>query len=661
VISLPNAISHGTYKVHWVLFVGIATIWLSLFYDRGFNHFDEGNAIYPAIRVLNGELPHRDFATLYTGGIYYLYAALFKIFGIHAGLIRVSLAVAVGLTSIMTAAIAGRLIPGMWRFLPALVFLFAFPINPTAFHSWYAVLFGITSLLFLVRFLETGHAREIALAGFAAGLGFLSKQTMGAFTLAGLASVILCQMPLFTSQILRRIDRITRTTCMLVGAFIFTIYIEPAWSRQPHVGYLFLGLPWLLPILIWIPETERNPRSGGTSPLLLLSSAFLVPVIVFSAHFVWNESLDSLVYGTFEFPAQYLMIWVQANRFPRLEPWVQNPLGTFLLLLLAPAWRMSIRFKHAKIRKYLWPLACILLLVFPVRLALDAVAAWSSTAAFLAWANLEVFYSVVFLAPVLVPWLVFPALILSCLRPNTIGCSSRDHQIVGAVLIVHIFAQFCIYPMQHPFYLVYIMPTSFALYTFLVQRLWQISKGTDRKAPSLVAHTVGLTRLASMLSLPITAMVAFVIWGSQYLLELRTLAADGQIRVDQRVPFASARASWGLAVKPHEAAPIDEICQILQARTAPEDPVFVAAANGPLIMFLAERDTPARIHFPLGPLSDQEQTEIIAALERTQTESVIMDGRFDDARLMWQYLLANYDLDQEIGEYKLFSRRERRL
>ena len=94
-------------------------------------------------------------------------------------------------------------------------------------------------------------------------------------------------------------------------------------------------------------------------------------------------------------------------------------------------------------------------------------------------------------------------------------------------------------------------------------------------------------------------------------------------------------------------------------RTAPGEPVFVAAANGPLIMFLAERDTPARIHFPLGPLTDQEQTDIIGSLERTHTQLVVVDGRFADASLMWQYLGTNFIMDQQISEYRVFSRRDK--
>ena len=250
--------SAGAPRTGWIIFLVITIAWLALFYDRGFNQFDEGNAIYPAVRILNGDLPHSDYYTLYTGGVFYFYAFLFKVFGIHIGVVRVALGLLIGLTSVMTVRIAERLVPGFWAFVPGLVFLFAFPINPTAFHSWYAVILGTAALLSLIRFLEEGRPHYLLAAGLAAGCGFLSKQTMGAFTVSGLIAYLIWQYPVLSGLRHTIWDRVIRTLCLFMAALIYTVYIQPAWMRQPHIAYLFLSMLWLSPLIIWFSRDRNN-------------------------------------------------------------------------------------------------------------------------------------------------------------------------------------------------------------------------------------------------------------------------------------------------------------------------------------------------------------------------------------------------------------------
>src|SRR3990172_971973 len=54
---------------------------LSFFFNRGFAYYDEGFILHAAQRVIQGELPYRDFDLIYTPGTVFLTAAAFKIFG----------------------------------------------------------------------------------------------------------------------------------------------------------------------------------------------------------------------------------------------------------------------------------------------------------------------------------------------------------------------------------------------------------------------------------------------------------------------------------------------------------------------------------------------------------------------------------------------------
>src|SRR5262249_3659035 len=74
----------------------IAILSLSAFYtssrvDRGWVPHDDGSLAHMAERVLDGELPHRDFDDIYTGGLSFLSAGAFKLLGINLLSIRITL------------------------------------------------------------------------------------------------------------------------------------------------------------------------------------------------------------------------------------------------------------------------------------------------------------------------------------------------------------------------------------------------------------------------------------------------------------------------------------------------------------------------------------------------------------------------------------------
>jgi len=70
-------------KWRFVLLVvwGISAIYSLHFIDRGWVPHDEGALAHSAERVLAGELPHRDFDEVYTGGLTYLHALAFQTLG----------------------------------------------------------------------------------------------------------------------------------------------------------------------------------------------------------------------------------------------------------------------------------------------------------------------------------------------------------------------------------------------------------------------------------------------------------------------------------------------------------------------------------------------------------------------------------------------------
>ena len=60
---------------------GISLYWVSRFFDRGMGVIDEGFVAALSMRIVNGELPYKDFFTLLIPGVFLLHAGLYEVFG----------------------------------------------------------------------------------------------------------------------------------------------------------------------------------------------------------------------------------------------------------------------------------------------------------------------------------------------------------------------------------------------------------------------------------------------------------------------------------------------------------------------------------------------------------------------------------------------------
>ena len=644
----------------WPFFLIYLTATLLFSYDRGFNLPDEGNAVYGAVRILGGETPHRDFLTLYTGGVYYYYALLFSVFGVNLGLIRIATAVTVALIAIVSAHIATRFVKGYWAFLPGAVFVLALPLNPTAYHSWYAVLGGLLSLVAIQRFIEDPRAKWLLIAGMCAGFGFLAKQTMGGFTLAGsLAFLALSERAVARPLI----DRLIRTLVLVAIALLFTLYLGQSEFTREHEKILFLAPVWLLPILCLVgllpvgggateKQTVRRPSFFVNSGLLTVG--FLAPIGLYFLYFLWNGAAGDLVTGVLKRPSLFVDEWTSGNQYPRLLSWVMNPLGTFLFLLILPCWALARRVRWAKYG--IFPLILIGVGVYLYRFLTEAIARTDSLFGFLSWANYELFFSVVFFVPPFAAWLALAALgVGRVLRSGNRFTTELAPHLV-AVSVAHVFAFFCIYPMQHPFYLVYLLPTTLILLTVVAHQIWLLDPVTDWRSANWVTRLSGTGRLALVLSLPAVAAAAFLVWGTQYWIGLRDVGATGALRWDNRVAFTLPRGSWGVAVKPEEAEAISSVSAYLRQNTTTEDRVFALASTSPLVLFLAERLSPSKIDFPVA--TDTEVDDTVRSMESKPPKLLALAWPWDEKPSVAAFLLSRYARDVQIGEYTIYRRRD---
>jgi hypothetical protein len=207
-------------RAHAELVTCTAVLLVSLFhlgrvYNRGFNLLDEGFVLHVAERVLQGQVPYRDFFTQLTPGAFLALAAVFSVTG-PSVLVGRWVTVVIGLLITALLYLGGRRV--LSRPTAALTAL-AFPVwgigqgwfYPN--YSWFALAGCMVALECTLRAVapapfrtpgsgrpvgpapHTHHSARPALlwataAGLACGVAAFCKQNMGLFALLGLAGAV---------------------------------------------------------------------------------------------------------------------------------------------------------------------------------------------------------------------------------------------------------------------------------------------------------------------------------------------------------------------------------------------------------------------------------------------------------------------------------------
>jgi len=142
-----------------------------------------------ALRLTHGQVLYRDVFELVTPGTDLLYAAGFRVFGVHAWVLQ-AWAVVLGLTLFcVVTLIAGRLFRGPMVLLPGLLFLafdYSIALDPT--HHWYSTLFVLAAVAVLLDYVSL---RRVFVAGLLCGVAALFTQTQGTLAFLAVAAYLL--------------------------------------------------------------------------------------------------------------------------------------------------------------------------------------------------------------------------------------------------------------------------------------------------------------------------------------------------------------------------------------------------------------------------------------------------------------------------------------
>lgn len=138
---------------------------------------DEIIFLLRAMRIVHGQVLYRDFFELVPPGTELLYAAIFRLLGVHVWIVQ-GWNIVIGMTfCCVITSIASKLFNGPLILLPALLFLvFDFSNALDLTHHWYSTL---AVLVAVNLFMGEIHLKRIFAAGLLCGVATLFTQTQG--------------------------------------------------------------------------------------------------------------------------------------------------------------------------------------------------------------------------------------------------------------------------------------------------------------------------------------------------------------------------------------------------------------------------------------------------------------------------------------------------
>ena len=181
-----------------------------LFYNRGLGLSVIGYSIAPAERVLQGEVPYRDFLFNYTPGILWVNAALMKAFGVTLMATRIGL-LAFKLITLITLFYVARRITSRWAALVPVGLTLAWLGHQQIFNVYpdqYLVVFALAGLSCMLDYDRTGRARWLLLCGLAIGVVFAFKYNVGVLLFGSGALAIVARELAMTGRIRNAADKV---------------------------------------------------------------------------------------------------------------------------------------------------------------------------------------------------------------------------------------------------------------------------------------------------------------------------------------------------------------------------------------------------------------------------------------------------------------------
>jgi hypothetical protein len=173
--SFTRSVEPASYRSSLAMLV-LCAAWLIPLAYRGWIPHDQGILAQSALRVLQGELPHRDFDELYTGAESYLNALAFLLWGEQLSSIRTMF---LGFALVFVwflHRVARRLIPpGVAEVTVLTSLAWGLTNYFEAMPSWYNLFFIVFGMAAMLRYFDSGRVGWLFWVGWWGGVSLLFK------------------------------------------------------------------------------------------------------------------------------------------------------------------------------------------------------------------------------------------------------------------------------------------------------------------------------------------------------------------------------------------------------------------------------------------------------------------------------------------------------
>lgn len=294
--------------------IAISGAYVAWHLNRGWVPHDDGALAQSAERLLHGQLSHRDFDDIYTGGLAYLNAGAFRLFGTTLLSMRIVMfAVFLAWTPVvyyLASRFTGTLASAG---VTLLAVVWSLPNYAAPMPSWYNLFLATFGVAALFRHMEDGRRRWLVMAGVAGGLSFLVK-VIGLYYVAGVLLYLVFQAHASARAAAGPTPRrgAAYPTFVSLSLLLFVLVVAAVVRHQLHAAE---AVHFILPALVLSAMLARNEwrlpaGSDGArfAALFRLAVPFLIgvalPIVLFLVPYARSGALGAFFYGVFILPTK---------------------------------------------------------------------------------------------------------------------------------------------------------------------------------------------------------------------------------------------------------------------------------------------------------------------------------------------------------------------
>jgi 4-amino-4-deoxy-L-arabinose transferase-like glycosyltransferase len=234
---------------------------------------DEGTIAYEAQRVLEGQVPYRDFVEIMAPGSFYWLAMFFKLFGLDWQVTRLYLLFTGVATALLIYFITRRFVRGAASFMPCLfAVVMGLPFWPACNHHWDSNLFALAALICFLKWQDGERFAWLVAAGTLAGVTSCFIQQKGCLLLLAFTITIVAEPRLVGRSTRFRAASYVFAAYASVGASVLLLFYRAGALRD----LLYANFTWPLSAY----ETVNHmPYGTGMADLAIAPCSFLLHVV----------------------------------------------------------------------------------------------------------------------------------------------------------------------------------------------------------------------------------------------------------------------------------------------------------------------------------------------------------------------------------------------